>query len=62
MLDIYDHYKFRAALEEQNREAMLAGKPKPRRPTGKGFLQTKDAWQDPYLSGRKGQELAYFLS
>jgi phosphatidylserine/phosphatidylglycerophosphate/cardiolipin synthase-like enzyme len=61
VLDIYDHYKFRAALEEQNREAMLAGKPKPRRPTGKGFLQTKDTWQDPYLTGRKGQELAYFL-
>jgi hypothetical protein len=34
VLDIYDHYKFRAALEEQNREAMLSGKPKPRRPTG----------------------------
>ena len=61
VLDIYDHYKFRAALEEQDREAMLAGRPKPARPTGKGFLQTKDTWQDPYLAGQKGQELAYFL-
>ena len=61
VLDIYDHYRFRAVLEEQDREAMLAGKPQPARPTGKGFLQTKDTWQDPYLAGHKGQELAYFL-
>jgi len=61
VLDIYDHYKFRAVLEQQKRDAMLAGKPAPKRPTGKGFLQTKDTWQDPYLSGEKGKELAYFL-
>jgi phosphatidylserine/phosphatidylglycerophosphate/cardiolipin synthase-like enzyme len=61
VLDVYDHYKFRAALEQQAREAMLKGKPKPKRPTGKGFLQTTDKWQDPYLAGQKGQELAYFL-
>jgi phosphatidylserine/phosphatidylglycerophosphate/cardiolipin synthase-like enzyme len=61
VLDIYDHYKFRAALEQQTRDAMLKGKPKPTRPTGKGFLQTKDSWQDPYISGEKGRELAYFL-
>jgi phosphatidylserine/phosphatidylglycerophosphate/cardiolipin synthase-like enzyme len=61
VLDIYDHYKFRAVLEQQKREAMLAGKPLPKRPTGKGFLQTTDKWQDPYFSGEKGKELAYFL-
>ncbi|MBS0245613.1 MAG: hypothetical protein JSR61_03260 [Proteobacteria bacterium] len=61
VLDVYDHYKYRAALEQQNRDAMLKGKPKPKRPTGKGFLQTKDEWQDPYLAGDKGQELRYFL-
>lgn len=61
VLDIYDHYKFRAVLEQQTREAMLKGKPPPKRPTGKGFLQTTDAWQDPYISGEKGKELAYFL-
>jgi phosphatidylserine/phosphatidylglycerophosphate/cardiolipin synthase-like enzyme len=61
VLDIYDHYKFRAVLEQQKRDAMLAGKPPPKRPTGKGFLQTTDKWQDPYISGEKGKELAYFL-
>jgi phosphatidylserine/phosphatidylglycerophosphate/cardiolipin synthase-like enzyme len=61
VLDIYDHYKFRAVLEQQARDAMLAGKPKPKEPTGKGFLQTTDKWQDPYIAGEKGQELAYFL-
>jgi hypothetical protein len=40
---------------------MLKGKPAPKRPTGKGFLQITDAWQDPYISGEKGKELAYFL-
>ncbi len=62
VLDIYDHYKFRAVLEQQAHDAMARGKPAPKQPTGKGFLQTTDTWQDPYLSGEKGQELAYFLS
>ena len=61
VLDIYDHYKFRAVLEQQTREIMLNGKPPPKRPTGKGFLQTTDGWQDPYISGEKGKELAYLL-
>jgi len=49
------------ALEQQTREIMLKGKPPPKRPTGKGFLQITDKWQDPYISGEKGKELAYFL-
>jgi len=61
VLDVYDHYKFRAALEQQVRDAMLKGKPAPKRPTNKGFLQTTDNWQDDYFNGQKGQELAYFL-
>src|SRR6185369_11749824 len=61
VLDVYDHYKFRAALEQQKREAMLAGKKPPKRTTGKGFLETKDTWQEPYMDGRKGRELVYFL-
>jgi hypothetical protein len=62
VLDVYDHYKFRAALEQQARDAMLAGKAAPKQPTGQGFLQTTDKWQDPYIAGEKGQEFAYFLS
>jgi phosphatidylserine/phosphatidylglycerophosphate/cardiolipin synthase-like enzyme len=61
VLDIYDHYKFRAVLEQQARDAMLKGQSRPKRPTGKGFLQTTDKWQDPYISGEKGRELAYFM-
>ncbi len=61
VLDVYDHYKFRAVLEQQARKALLAGKPLPKRPIGKGFLQTTDRWQDPYLTGAKGRELGYFL-
>lgn len=61
VLDVYDHYKFRAALEQQVRDALLAGKPEPKRPTGKGFLETTPDWQDPYVAGQKGRELGYFL-
>ena len=62
ILDVVDHYKFRAVLAQQVRDAMLAGKAKPKRAVDRGFLSTDDKWQDPYLSGEKGDELAYFLS
>jgi hypothetical protein len=62
VMDVYDHYKFRAVLEQQKRDAMLAGKPAPKKPTGQGFLETNDGWQDPYIAGTKGKELNYFLS
>jgi hypothetical protein len=61
-MDVYDHYKFRAVLEQQKRDAMLAGKPVPKQPTGQGFLDTDDTWQDPYIAGKKGKEQDYFLS
>ncbi|HEX6703459.1 MAG TPA: phospholipase D-like domain-containing protein [Albitalea sp.] len=62
VLDVYEHYKFRAALEQQVREALLAGKKAPKRDVGKGFLNTDPGWQDPYFSGDKGREGQYFLS
>jgi phosphatidylserine/phosphatidylglycerophosphate/cardiolipin synthase-like enzyme len=62
VMDVYDHYKFRAILEQQKRDVMLAGKPAPQKPTGQGFLETDDKWQDPYIAGKKGKELDYFLS
>jgi phosphatidylserine/phosphatidylglycerophosphate/cardiolipin synthase-like enzyme len=62
VLDVFDHYKFRAALEQQTRRVMLrSGKAKPGRPVGKGFLETKDRWQAAYFDGRKGRELTYFV-
>jgi hypothetical protein len=62
ILDVMDHYKFRAVLAQQVRDAMLAGKPKPKNAVGNGFLDTDDKWQDPYIAGEKADELAYFLS
>ena len=62
VLDVYDHYKFRAVLEQQMRDALLAGKKPPKKPTGQGFLETTDRWQDPYVTGEKGTESRYFLS
>jgi PLD-like domain len=62
VMDVYDHYRFRAVLEQQKRDAILAGKPAPKEPTGQGFLETEDSWQDPYLAGKKGKESNYFLS
>ena len=62
ILDVMDHYKFRAVLAQQVRDAMSAGKAKPKRAVGNGFLSTDDKWQDPYFAGEKGDELAYFLS
>ena len=61
VLDGYDHFRFRAVLEQQNRDAMLSGKPAPKRPSDKGFLETTDKWQDPSLAGLKDRELDYFL-
>ena len=60
VMDVYDHYKFRAAQEEQTRQALLKGK-KPERAVHKGFLDTTEDWQNPYVTGDKGEELAYFL-
>lgn len=60
VLDLYDHFKFRAVLEQQNRDAMLSGQSAPKRPSDKGFLETTDKWQDPYLAGQKGRELDYW--
>ncbi|MDE1146384.1 MAG: phospholipase D-like domain-containing protein [Azospirillaceae bacterium] len=61
VLDVYEHYRQRAILEERLRDALLKGQAAPVTPQG-GFLSTKDTWQDAYLAGTRGKELAYFLS
>lgn len=65
VLDVYEHYRFRAVLEERRRERLLAGLPAGAANDGSaaypGFLSTKDGWQDDWLDGRKGAELDYFL-
>ena len=62
VLDIYEHYRFRAIQEEKIREAMLAGAAAPPKAASDGYLSVKDLWQDDYIAGKKGGELAYFLS
>jgi phosphatidylserine/phosphatidylglycerophosphate/cardiolipin synthase-like enzyme len=51
ILDVYDHYRFRAV------EAERARKGKKR---WSGFLETTDRWQDGYVEGRKGVLTRYF--
>lgn len=60
ILDVYEHYKFRAVLEEQAYLRSI-GKGKEKPPVGKGILNTDDTWQDPYFDGSKGQDREYFL-
>lgn len=62
VMDIFDHYRFRAVQEERWLKALKeTGKP-PVEDNKGGFLRTNDAWQNDYLNGTKGRELNYFLS
>ena len=45
VLDVYDHYRFRAVGAELERKGKKGWS---------GFLETDDSWQDPYLGGQKG--------
>lgn len=51
ILDVYDHYRFRAIEQERARK----GKKR-----WSGFLETKDSWQQGYVTGRKGALMRYF--
>jgi phosphatidylserine/phosphatidylglycerophosphate/cardiolipin synthase-like enzyme len=61
VLDVYDHYKFRAILEQQAYERLM-GKPGQKPPVGKGILETDDSWQDKYVKGKPTREQSYFLN
>jgi hypothetical protein len=51
ILDVYDHYRFRAIEAERKRQ----GKSK-----WSGFLETDDSWQQGYVEHRKGAIMRYF--
>jgi phosphatidylserine/phosphatidylglycerophosphate/cardiolipin synthase-like enzyme len=51
ILDVRDHYRFRAVEAELEREHKKGWS---------GFLETDDSWLKPYLDGRKGSLMAYF--
>lgn len=60
ILDVQDHYKFRAILEQQAFER-AQGKAGEKPPVGKGILDVDGSWQDKYVLGKMPPELAYFL-
>jgi phosphatidylserine/phosphatidylglycerophosphate/cardiolipin synthase-like enzyme len=53
ILDVYDHYRFRAIETELKRKGKKGWT---------GFLQTDAAWQDGYVEHRKGDLMRYFAS
>ncbi len=51
ILDVFDHYRFRAVEAELDREGKEGWS---------GFLETDDSWQEDYLNGKKGALTRYF--
>jgi phosphatidylserine/phosphatidylglycerophosphate/cardiolipin synthase-like enzyme len=51
VLDVYDHYRFRAIENELSRQGKKGAS---------GFLRTDDSWQDHYVDGTKGAISRYF--
>ena len=51
ILDVYDHYRFRAIETERARKGKQGWS---------GFLETDDRWQDGYVAGQKGRLSRYF--
>lgn len=51
VLDVYDHYRFRAIENERKKKGRKAWS---------GFLEVHDRWQDHYVDGKKGVLSRYF--
>ena len=51
ILDVYDHYRFRAIETERRRKGKKGWS---------GFLDTDDSWQEGYVTRRKGALMRYF--
>ena len=51
ILDVYDHYRFRAIEQERARK---------KKKRWSGFLDTDDDWQNGYVAGTKGALMRYF--
>ena len=51
VLDVYDHYRFRAIQNDRTRKHKKAWS---------GFLDVDDHWQDHYVDGKKGALARYF--
>jgi phosphatidylserine/phosphatidylglycerophosphate/cardiolipin synthase-like enzyme len=53
VLDVYDHYRFRAVETELERQGKKGWS---------GFLQVTDRWQDPHLAGKTGFVARYLAT
>jgi phosphatidylserine/phosphatidylglycerophosphate/cardiolipin synthase-like enzyme len=51
ILDVYDHYRFRAIETERQRKGQKGWS---------GFIEENDRWQKGYVQGRKGALMRYF--
>lgn len=51
VLDVYDHYRFRAIENERKKKGKKGWS---------GLLEVDDKWQDPYVDGKKGALSRYF--
>jgi phosphatidylserine/phosphatidylglycerophosphate/cardiolipin synthase-like enzyme len=60
VLDVYEHYRFRAVQEERRRDAALAGK-SVKNAVNRGFLKEDDTWQDKYVAPGQVDLRAYLL-
>jgi len=61
VLDVFEHYRFRAVQEERLREAMLAGKSL-ENVVNRGFLKEDDTWQDKYVGPGAVDLRSYLLA
>lgn len=61
VLDVYEHYRFRAVQEEIRREAELAGK-SVKKAVDRGFLREDDTWQDKYVAPGQVDLRTYLLA
>ncbi len=62
MLDVFEHYRFRAVQEERTIEALRTTGNLPQQEERGGFLSRDDGWQAGYFDGSKGEDRAYVLS
>jgi phosphatidylserine/phosphatidylglycerophosphate/cardiolipin synthase-like enzyme len=51
ILDVYDHYRFRAIETERQRKGKKGWS---------GFLETDSNWQDGYVTRKKGELMRHF--
>jgi phosphatidylserine/phosphatidylglycerophosphate/cardiolipin synthase-like enzyme len=62
VLDVFEHYRFRAVLEQRERDRIAAGGPaEDPNAAQEGFLASDDSWQDATLSSDADPGLRRFL-